>query len=478
MNGAPVAAVAVALVLPPVLGHCALRAAGLRPGAIGLAWTGWALATGLLIYATVCAAFLALGVPAAHAAAAACCAAAAIGSAAVLRRRAVPADAPAIAPAARDFRRAERILFSAATAIVLLGVVDRAVLARGAPVAEEDELFIWDVRGKAIAAAGALDARYAAAVLESQPTPAGPHRRIRQGHYPLLLPVLTSAMHAAADGDAGVDARWPVVLANVALALALAGALRARLRPAAAAGWLLAAAGARASAFDGGVMADGCVALGLLVGLDAVDRARRGGGRGFALPAVVGVGLAAFAKQEGTAAAVGIALGAFFARGPTPRAATALAALAYAALNGALNARLGLTSAQFPESAPMAAILENAWRLRAERPAAVLSLLWHELLCDPRLSGGVPAAAVALAALRPRPGGDRGPFGLALAAAVAAPLLVYLGTQHDLRWHWDLSAARICGQWLPAAAAWGAASAAATLPGLRATGADGDGGAA
>lgn len=472
--------VAVLLVATPVLFGDALLRAGCGPAAgRGAGRLGRASLVGSVVLAAAYGATIALGLDRG---------ATVVGFAAlaltpfldlVARRRARnDAAEVAVRPVAKG-GGIERATFAAVVLLLLLAATDRALVARATPVSMNDEMFIWDVRGKALRRSAETGESYGALVSRRIATPAGPHAPVYHADYPLFVPLLAAAAHELAGGDADVDARLLPQLLNLALVLCLADALRRRLRPAAAAVLLLAAAGARASVYDGWMMADTAIALGLLLALDVLDRGEEGATVGGLLAGACGAAAAAASKNEG-ALAVGVLAITAVATGRAPGARRRAlvvggAGVAVAVVGAAINARLGLINDHLGGRADGGTFLDVLWRLRNERPAAAASAALRDVLFGFETNGGVVLVALWLAALRRTAGRPPpSPAGPALVLTAGAVACVFAGTYHDFDWQWATAGVRVFGQLTPGFALWAASSAGALLPSLAAFGAPAD----
>jgi hypothetical protein len=285
--------------------------------------------------------------------------------------------------------------------------------------------------------------------------------------YPQLNPLLQTWMYVwtgVPDFDQ-FRARWPVQFANVALFVALAAALRARL----SARW--AAPLAAVVALEPEFLqlcriayADGMVALGLVVALDAGLRWRSGGERRWLWLAMFGLAYAAWAKNETMLYLVALGLATMLVRlvhgsrrdlpGDASWRGRALCAwwpvLVVVVGNGLWNRAFGLQSDLLganPTGKSMFALMAEQW---PERVPALLAE-FGALLVDvghahPLFLALVLAPLLAWRSLHAR--GLLVPT-LALLGSLVGLHVVYVGSFLPLRFHLDTSYTRVLFQVLP-----------------------------
>ena len=453
---------------PLVLGAAALAALGVRLRDDRLGWLGLCHVAGALLLALLLGTATRFGLPLTLPAVLALLGGAALLLAlpALLRLRTAEPRADDPAPPGTA---AGRLLFGAAVALSLVLLVDRALVSAGSPIHFGDEATIWNAKAKSLWFAGGITDRlgfYASSVLS-----------VFQPDYPMLLPWNIVWVDLCAGAPTDVEARWPAQLALVALLLVAAGAIRRRAPPALSALLVLALGTSRA--LDRQVLetfADGLVALGTLVLVDAWMRFEATGGSRFARLAVVGAAFAAAAKNEGLlvmacfAAALGI--GAALDRGLRARlrrlaasAAVLLLPAAVVALQHADNARFGWSNdltgsgTEFWRFVSSQASLESLATIARSYGATSLSTInraevpfWADR-ADQNL---IPAALLVLALLSIRarwpsvPG--RRVAALAMVLWFAALVPIYLSSRVSVDWQLLHSTDRVCFQMVPAAA--------------------------
>lgn len=299
--------------------------------------------------------------------------------------------------------------------------------------------------------------------------------------YPQLNPLLQAwgyLAHGRHDLTATTN-RWLVQLCSVALFVAVAGALRRRLPPlAAAAGSALLLCEPEFQNLLRTAYADGMLALGLVVALDAFLRYRASGDRRFGWLAGLGLAFALWSKNEtmlylasaGLAAAItrpwirpqcgGCRLGNLWLLVP---------AGAVVGFTSLWNRHFGMQSDLLganPSGKSMFVLMVEQWRERV--PAMLAEAL--AVLTSPAHAHVVFALLLAGAVLLPRRA-----FGprlalpmLALAGAFVGIHVVYVGSFLPLRFHLDTSYARVTFQLLPAALVLGAALASDVVANRRA----------
>lgn len=494
--------------LPLALGASLLARVGLSPRDDALAYGGWCWPAGALSTGVVLFAWVALGLPVRAAVAGPAAALALLWltgrlrrlSAAGSRRPAAQNAATAAGPEAvgDDGSGAgagtvkgagarppaggplARAAFAVAVVLALLLTVDRIARADATVVVRGDEAAIWSSRAKALWAAGGLNDAYGAIAAQRV--------GIEHADYPLLDPLLQLHAFAAAGRVLHVENRLPMQLCGLATLLVLAGGLRRRCHPGLAAVLLLLVA--TSTRFDLSLRfaeADGMVALGLLVTLDALERFVRQPRRAWLALAGLGLAFTVGAKHEGSLLALAVVAGAAAcpafraalrgaARAPRPAPApapaartvgsasgpgassrAALACLAPAALlvaaGWAVNALFGFENDMVEGRSPwplVARVVSQA----PERLGPALSAMGSHLVGEGPDSHRLLLAFLVLALLFPRRLLLPSPAGLVLLLALLGYTAVYVGTPHDLAWHARTSLPRLLLHLLPAAALW------------------------
>lgn len=457
------------LLLPPLLlGSGLLATLGIRRRSAPLAWIGWSWALGALGTGAVLFSWSLLRLPWSSLG----ITGALLVPALLLHARAARRDAarPRSADETQQHvgRGWERALFAVVLVLVVGSALDRALLAWTKPVWTGDESQIWAAKAKLLWHSRGFSADFGASVRASL--------AVSHPEYPPLDPLLQLWSYVVA-GE--VDLFWsrlPLQASAVATLLVLADGLRRRARPLVAAPLLLlfaAVPGSPAGDLLPTVMADGLVALGLLVALDAWLRYAEGGDQAWLRLLGVGLALGTASKNEGLLyaalilVAVAVGLGAHgapslsFVRrlvqaGRSSRCA-ALAALLPWAATALLNARYGfrgdLTSDANAAGRP-------PWELLPEQLGqnlpAVLRFLIDEVLFSATHTRFLFLAALVLLVLAPRPAarGARTVPAAVLLAAAAALALVFVATPNELHWHLRTAGVRVYSQLLAATALW------------------------
>lgn len=430
---------------PLLLGLFALRALGIRPSDDRIACLGWAWMLGCLALGLLLFGWLHLGVPA------------------WLWWTAVPFGAIATGLLAAQPRlRPARALsvpqpFDPLFAGFVVAGLAWCVLQAGAgmswPCIEGDEGNIWSLKAKSL-------------LLDPLSSTFAPEQRHNlHPDYPMLNPLLQAWVNAGREQLLHFENRLLVQCCGIALFLALAGALRARLP-----GWLagmLSLVVLLEPEFSGQcrlAYADGMVALGMLVAWDAWLRGREQGRLAWRWLAASGLAFALWSKNESLMYAAasfgGLLLGALIhppaARVPHLRgiACLSLPALVIALqawfnrVHGLQNDLLGanptgrtlteLVAAQFDERAPVVALraAEQSFSLHAAHGVFALVLLAPLVLplrCFSRELAGLT---------------------FMLLASLAGIHLVYVGSFLDLQFHLGTSHARVLFQVVPLAMLW------------------------
>jgi hypothetical protein len=460
--------------LPLLLGAQILARIGLSWRDDGLSSWGWAWAAGAVGTGLALLIWVVLGLPVRAAAAGPAVALLLVWLAgrigpwrAGLRRERPPlagpppAGPPPGSPLARGF-------FALAVVLALVLSADRIVRADATVIVVGDEAAIWSSRAKALWWAGGLNAEYGA--ITSRPI------GIVHADYPLLNPLLQLHVFAAAGRMTDVENRLPLQACGLALVLVLAGGLRRRAHPALAGVLLLLFA--TSTRLDLALLfaeADGLVALGLLVALDALDRFVREPRSAWLSLLALALALLVGAKHEGSLLALCVVAGAAacpaFRRawrpsarpvpehGPLtpPRRAALLAWLALPAAvlaaGWAVNAHFGFENDMVEGRSPWPLIARTFAQAPDRLVPAALAVGSH--LLGPALdTHRLLLAYLVLAVLFPRRLLLASPSGCVLLLALLGYTAVYVGTPHGLAWHVRTSLPRLLFHLLPAAVLW------------------------
>jgi hypothetical protein len=343
----------------------------------------------------------------------------------------------------------ERTFFVVVLAAALAITLVRIGVASQAPVVSGDEAIIYAAKAKALYVAGGLGTELSALAEQG--------RQVRHRDYPILNPLLQLWAFVLGGGILHHENRWPVAACAVALVLLLASALRRRLRDGFAAPLLLVVPGLlllRTQSAKAG--ADLMVALGLVVGVDALLRWREDGHR--AIPALAGLGFAfaLWSKNDAVLHVGALGFGALvFLRRfrPLPRSALAwllapgLLVLTFTMLS---NALLGFESEFL--GGDRAVGQAEAVRLEfGERLAPIARFFARNLLLDPAHDGLLGLLLLLGCALFPRrlALGELAPLTWALVAGTLGLALVYAVPTYELEWHLATSAERAASQAVP-----------------------------
>jgi hypothetical protein len=339
-------------------------------------------------------------------------------------------------------------------AVVLTG--NRIVRADATVIVVGDEAAIWSSWAKALWWAGGLNASYGA--ITSQPI------GVEHADYPLLNPLLQLHAFAAAGRMTDVENRLPLQACGLALVLALAGGLRRRAHPALAGVLLLLFV--TCTRFDVSLLfaeADGMVALGLLVALDALGRFVREPRPAWLALIALALAFLVGSKHEGSLLALSVVAGAAccptlrHALGSLPRRAVALAWLALPvavlAAGWAVNARFGFDNDMLEGRSPWPLIARTFAQAPERLVPATQAMAGH--LAGPALdTHRLLLAFLVLAGLFPRRLLLPSPAAWVLLLALIGYTAVYVGTPHDLQWHVRTSLPRLLFHLLPGAVLW------------------------
>jgi hypothetical protein len=374
----------------------------------------------------------------------------AILNVAAARRRGSTAS-PDAGPWARA-PRWQRAVFLLTVAACAAATCDRALLRGVMPVVEGDEAFIWAARAKVLVASGGLNDRYGAEVLDAIPETAP---AVSHPDYPILNSLLQAVTFINAGRVTHFENRLPIQAFALALTLAAAAALRRVSPPLVAAGLLVLLHAQRWVAdMAGPAMADGMVALGLLVALDCWLRERDGGGAPWARFGGLALALLAWSKHEGAMVAALTAAGVVLAGPRDARRLVrwllppAIVVLATWATNAAFGFRNDLAQHHADGT-----IWTRFLPALSGRGADVAALAWRDFLAAPRVSG-LLAFGLVLGLLVPAVRRDRRVVAAAavLLFALAVDVAVFVATPNDLAWHWRTAGPRVLSQLNPAIA--------------------------
>lgn len=426
------ARIALALVVPPLVGAVALRALGFRWRSDRLAFAGWAWVIGAFLIALLTLVWFALGKPipgtwlapaVAVASTAALCACRRTGAAAAPRRGGAPL---------------ERLLLRATGGALLALVSITALASTTVPAIWGDEAGIWAAKAKTL-----YDSRgWADLHVDLE-------LRVFHPDYPMLNPLLQTWTFAAGGEILEFHGRLPVQACTFALLCILAALLRRMLRPGVAAVILLLFFTQRVvlRELDRG-NADLMVALGVIASLDGWLRVRGGDARCWPL-ACAGLAFLAWSKNEGIALALMLATWFVLDRRrlahgrDLPLRWLALPALAVA-VTAAFAVGLGVTNDIVAWDRP-GQFFERLLG-RAEHGAIVAQALAEEVARFE--SRWLVLLFLALMLVIPRrlaPSAAK-PIALITCAALALYLVVFVATPLDLRWHLGTAADRLVFQ--------------------------------
>jgi hypothetical protein len=450
--------IAIWIVLVLVLtGWRALLVLGISPREDRLAFAGWAIAAGLLLNALL---LLALGwawpgalrpVPITLAQAILIVVLGILG-----RRRPRVAKLPA--PARRGWMERG---FRAVVALALVLFVLRILVGDLAPALTGDEGMLWGLKARAIASAEGLGPDYLS--LMARPG-------LRHEDYPLCNPLL-QAWVLVLEGNGAILLRLPMQLGAVALLLSFAAALRRVTGPLVAAALVVIFSASFATA--GAAMtagAEGLVALGLVVAVDALVRYEREARGAWLGLAAIGLALALFTKNDAALFVLGILVGAGVraltwppAR-PRPRLLLWLAApLATMLLTIAFNTQAGFANDLTHGKGDGVGLLARLGAQALDYLPTTLEYFVQNVFLSPHFDGLVGLlflAALLLVGTRALAGepSDIARLGRALVPAVgfligiAGLFVIYLATPQPLEWHLETSCVRVAWQVLPLAA--------------------------
>jgi len=467
--------------VPIVLGVALVRSLGLRRRDDPFGYIGWVYLAGLVgtgIYLTV---WLLLGLPLRRSAAIPLLLIA-VGAWFLAGRRRRDGDADHAADDGTDAVHCP-FGFMALVAALLVFVVLSVLHGNRLAVTGTDEGEIWAYKAKMLYAADGFGPEFdqlAAEVyrpddfwepvtdwldeaLQNLPPEAGKllpaldRNWKRHVDYPLLNPLVQLWSFTCCGRILHWQNRLLIQGCALALLFALAGALLRVCHPVIAGGLLVAVYSLEASQLTvTTAYADGMVALGLLVGVDALQRWRTQRRLGWLVLSTLGLTMMVWSKHEGLLYGFALALGCLVTRPGLPRRffAWLLLPAAVIAFTWVSNAVYGFTND----------IASEPWTGRFERLGPILGFFWESVYLVPPwadtkagLHGNFLYALFLLLlltgpmlALRR----DRRAITVALLTIMAGHLLVYVQSPHKLEWHLLSSAPRLAWQALPVVALW------------------------
>ena len=322
---------------------------------------------------------------------------------------------------------------------------------------EGDEQTIWTSKASAIFDAGGFNDTYRGYL----------GRAVHHPDYPPLNPLLQLWMRIGQGAEFEGWLRWPTYGFDLAALLYLAGAVRARVEEPVAA---LLVAGAFAATCIGvqPAEADGMVRLGLLMAVDGAV-ALLSGRHGIAKMTIpLGLALLVASKHEGSALAVVIALAIVLTRlvarpplaTPGIQRRVVKAFLLPAALVAGIwawNNALGIGSDLF-NPGERRGLFANLIAVGGDRMGTLLHWFTRDFLLAARASSFGLFLAIASTALVCR-SAQRADIVMPALTALGGTLLyllVFLGTPHDLSWHWGTAGPRVLGHLNFVAVLWAA----------------------
>jgi len=454
--------------VPLLLGALVLAALGVTPRTDRVAYLGWAWMVGAFGTAAVVCAWLWAGMPGPAAwvpgigALLLGLVAWFLGRRGSLEPPASPGPTPTPEAAAWEVW-----FFRAALAFCLVVTLERIANASLVAVLATDEGTFWAFKAKLLYHEGGFGPGYAAAVVE---------RKLGNADYPLLNPLLQVWSFAHAERITHAVNRLPIHACSVALVLALAGGLRRVARPAVA-GLLLVLLASMTPFADATRLAysDALVALGTVVGLDALLRWRAERRPGWVGLGAIAVGFLLWSKHEGAlivlAFGIAYAVDRFLtpARGrrwprPTRLQLWGLVPLGVVVLTWWINRRYGAAnffmerrSSGLPGGLDLEGNFGTAFlaNLPVRLEPTVQFFLDHVFFTASH-SQYVVVLFGLLLVLAPRAIG-RSPLrlsALGLSLTLMGFVLVFIGLPKDLEWHLVTAGARVVFQPVPALLLW------------------------
>ncbi len=442
------------LLLPLLAGMGLLRSLGLCFEDDRLAFGGWAYLVGSLATGMLVLVFLLAELPLEARFLAPCAGALALGGLGLaFRRRTEPRPPPAPrTPRGGAFE--ERLwiaLLLVLTAITLLRMLEGSLH----PIVEGDEGRIWARKARWLFRAGGFGPAFREI--------AGAFGTDAHLDYPLLNPLLQIWTFAHAGDVLHVENRFAIQFSGIALLWVLAGALRRRMRPGAAAVLVLLFFHAQYTGELARVMfSDGMLALGLLAAVDAWLRWRESGNPAWWRLAAIGCAFLVLSKYEGAfyllAALAALGLAQLFPGDALPGPAPGSRRLAWRvrvfgllpfvafALTWTLNAHLGFRSDVANESALASLVADPLGRL-----ARIGTFFLERAFVRVEQDEGFLAVFLVLVLACPRRAlhGELRPLTLFLGLVLAGYVFIYLATPRELEWHLLTSADRLFYQSLP-----------------------------
>lgn len=269
--------------------------------------------------------------------------------------------------------------------------------------------------------------------------------------YPLLNPLLHVWAYAGAGEILHWQNRFLITGFTIALLLILAGALRSLTKPAPLIGAMLLLTMLGMAETTNALkwsLADGMVATGLLLTVDALRRFRQDGDHRWWCLAVIGAAVMVWSKNEGILYLLCVAVGCASVKLKLTKRQTAslLLPLGIIALTWISNTRYGFTSD----------LVTDEVKFNAERFGALFEYFWREILTGPwwaETPSGVHCSFLHLAFLGllllfpgMAFGRDRRLITCTILCLVSGQILIYLITPHKLEWHLRESALRVVWQ--------------------------------
>ena len=374
------------------------------------------------------------------------------------RRRPVPAPQPAVPTSGS---RAAGRCFQAAVILVLCVCALRILVGDLTPALSGDEGMLWGFKARAIAAAGGLGPEY----LSSMARPA-----LRHADYPLLNPLL-QAWVLVLDGGGALLLRLPLQLGALGLLCTLAAALRRAGGPLVAAALLVSFAASpltRDACQTAG--AEGLVALGLLVAVDAFARFERDRRGAWLALAACGLGLALFTKNDAQLFVVALFAGGAAraltfppARVHAKQLCWILVPLFVLVAGAAFNAHAGFQNDLTTGKGDGVRLLARLGAHALDYLPTTAMFFADQAMTSPRFDGltlvllGLVLFITGTGALAGERA-ERASLGRALCPSLTVLVglmglfLIYLATPQPLEWHLASSTLRVTWQLLPVAA--------------------------
>jgi hypothetical protein len=340
-------------------------------------------------------------------------------------------------------------------AVVAAALLDCVLLSPSAAVLG-DELLIWMQHAKVYANASTPDQVRSLLHTEFWPNAPSFGRAVMHPDYPSFVPILAGVPRALFGDVADGWFRLPAHALWIAHILMIFGVCTSRLPGLRGVALFSVVATGSFDAEQRFLMADVAVSLGALMAANAVaERFSEGDVRSvFAL--AIGLATAIWSKNEGAMLAGAVVFGALFASTLTRRPIDRSLAVAFCvaplglavryAANSAFGVRTDLLGGE--EGRPLWTV---AIERGVERVPDVARRFGADVVADPAAGGWLMVAAAAVAIFSPRTR-RRAAFLAPLlsgAACIVGLSLVFLGTFHDLDWHWRTAGVRVFRQILP-----------------------------